>query len=85
VDVVVHDLDAEELRALAPRIPFALIDDYYLLGNANEVISRLEAYVPAGMEHIVMSVGTGLTGGRLEGEKGLAELICLRKTLAGNS
>ncbi|MBW2360080.1 MAG: LLM class flavin-dependent oxidoreductase [Deltaproteobacteria bacterium] len=82
VDVVVYDLDAEELRALAPRIPFELIEEFYTFGNADEVAQRFETYGPAGLEHLVLAVGMGiLGGGEAEIERCTAEFARLRKML----
>jgi phthiodiolone/phenolphthiodiolone dimycocerosates ketoreductase len=82
IDVVVHDLDVEELRALAPRIPLELVEEFYFLGSADEVFPRLAAYAPAGLEHVVASVAAGVVGGKPEREKCLAEVARLRKMLA---
>jgi phthiodiolone/phenolphthiodiolone dimycocerosates ketoreductase len=83
VDVVVHTLDADQLRELAPKIPFELIEEGYFIGNADEVFPQLEAYARAGLEHIVMGSFTGVVGGLADIERYWAELFRLRKMLAG--
>ena len=82
VDVVVHTLDADELRELAPKIPFELIEEGYFIGNADEVFPQLEAYARVGLEHIVLGTFMGLVGGLPENERFWSELFHLRKMLA---
>ena len=82
VDVVVHDLDANELRELAPKIPFELLADYYFMGSAEEVLPQLAAYADAGLEHLVLGTFNGLVGGQAEIERFWEELARLRKLLA---
>ncbi|MBW2271345.1 MAG: LLM class flavin-dependent oxidoreductase [Deltaproteobacteria bacterium] len=82
VDVIVHDLDVEELRALAPRIPFELLADYYLAGNAEEVFERLLPFAAAGLEHVILTLCLGMVGGPPEIEEFLAEFARLREMLA---
>ncbi|MBW2362645.1 MAG: hypothetical protein JRG84_17255 [Deltaproteobacteria bacterium] len=80
--MIVHDLDVEELRALAPRIPFELLADYYLAGNAEEVFERLAPFAAAGLEHVILTLCLGMVGGPPEIEEFLAEFARLREMLA---
>jgi len=81
VDVIPHALDAERLREIAPRIPFALMEDYYFLGSAAEIAAQVEPYARAGLEHIVLGNMSGITGGRAAAERGAPELARLRDLL----
>lgn len=63
VDVVVHDLDADDLRDLAPTIPFEMVQKVLCVGNAEELARQFEDYAKAGMEHMVLANITGLLGG----------------------
>ena len=64
--MIVHQMDPEMLRELAPTIPFELLDDFMCMGNVEEVIDRLAPYATAGAEHVVLGNMTGLVGGRDE-------------------
>jgi phthiodiolone/phenolphthiodiolone dimycocerosates ketoreductase len=66
VDVVVHDLDPEMLRDLAPRIPFELLEDVIFMGNAQEIAEQLAPFGPAGLEHLIVANMTGIVGGAEE-------------------
>ena len=79
VDVIIHELDADELRGLAPRIPIELLDDYYIIGGPMEMYDQLAAYRDAGCEHLVLSVLPSATGG----EEGLAQSVRDLKGLLG--
>ncbi len=81
VDVVVHDLDPNELRELAPKIPFELIADYFFIGSAEEVLPQLAAYQDAGLEHLVLGTFSGLVGGQAEMDRSWEEFARLRKLL----
>ena len=63
VDVVVHDLDPEMLRELAPQIPFSLLSDVILMGNVEEITEQLEPYARAGCDHVILANMTGIVGG----------------------
>lgn len=41
-----HDLDPDELRELAPRIPMELVEELMFIGNATEIAERLAATPP---------------------------------------
>jgi phthiodiolone/phenolphthiodiolone dimycocerosates ketoreductase len=66
VDVIVHDLDVDELRALAPTIPFELISEAIVMGNVEEITAQIEPYARAGTEHLIIGNLTGLVGGASE-------------------
>jgi phthiodiolone/phenolphthiodiolone dimycocerosates ketoreductase len=63
VDVVVHDLDAQRLRELAPRIPFSLMRDIVIMGGPEEIAAQLEPFAREGAEHIILANMTGIVGG----------------------
>jgi phthiodiolone/phenolphthiodiolone dimycocerosates ketoreductase len=63
IDVIPHGLDPAALRELAPRIPFELVEEYLLAGNAEEVAQRIRPYADAGLQHPVIMNLTGLVGG----------------------
>ena len=63
IDVIIHDLDADDLRDLAPTIPFEMVQQVLFVGNAQEIGSQLEAYARAGLEHAVLANLTGVVGG----------------------
>jgi phthiodiolone/phenolphthiodiolone dimycocerosates ketoreductase len=86
IDVIPHELDPVALRGLAPRIPFAMVEEFIFIGNAAEVAERLQGYVDAGLEHLVMLNLTGLVGGMEEvvaRGSDLRELCGLLKGTAG--
>nr|WP_090280786.1 LLM class flavin-dependent oxidoreductase [Mycolicibacterium komanii]CRL76978.1 F420-dependent methylene-tetrahydromethanopterin reductase [Mycolicibacterium komanii] len=63
VDLIQHDLDPEELRELAPKIPFELVEELMFVGNATEVAERVGGYVDHGLEHVIVADITGIVGG----------------------
>ena len=63
IDVIIHDLDADDLRDLAPTIPFEMVQEVLFVGNAEELASQFEAYAKAGLEHVVLANVTGMVGG----------------------
>jgi len=78
VDLIFHDLDPEELRELAPTIPFELVEEFMFVGNATEITARVSGNADNGLEHIILGNGTGVVGGLDEinaNTKESAELI----------
>jgi phthiodiolone/phenolphthiodiolone dimycocerosates ketoreductase len=63
VDLVFHDLDPEQLRELAPTIPFELVEEYTFVGNATEIVDRVSGYADNGLEHVILGNATGTVGG----------------------
>jgi phthiodiolone/phenolphthiodiolone dimycocerosates ketoreductase len=63
VDLIYHDLDPEQLREIAPTIPFELVDEYFFIGNATEIADRVRGYADNGLEHVILGNGTGTVGG----------------------
>ena len=63
IDVIIHDLDPDELRDLAPTIPFEMVKEVLFIGNADEIAGQLEGYAKAGLEHVVLANLTGVVGG----------------------
>jgi phthiodiolone/phenolphthiodiolone dimycocerosates ketoreductase len=81
VDVVVHALDPEELRALAPTIPFGVVEEMLVVGNDEDVVQRLGAFAENGLEHVVLGLMTGLVGGANEMFARMPMLGVLRERL----
>jgi len=44
VDLIYHDLDPEQLRELAPTIPFELIEEFMFIGKASEIADRVSGH-----------------------------------------
>jgi phthiodiolone/phenolphthiodiolone dimycocerosates ketoreductase len=63
VDLIYHDLDPDELRDLAPTIPFELVEEFMFNGNAAEIADRVSGYADNGAEHVIFGDGTGTVGG----------------------
>lgn len=82
IDVIVHDLDPDDLRDIAPTIPFEMVQQVLFIGNANELATRFEAYARNGLEHVVMANLTGMIGGMDEILARAADLPALKAVLA---
>ncbi len=63
IDVIIHDLDPDMLRDIAPTIPFDMVKEVLFVGNAEELATQFEDYAKAGLEYIVMANITGVVGG----------------------
>ena len=81
LDVVYHDFDASDLRALAPRIPIELVEEFLMIGNAEEIAARLRPYAEIGMEHPVFGDVTGTTYAPEDAQLALGELVKLGELL----
>jgi phthiodiolone/phenolphthiodiolone dimycocerosates ketoreductase len=77
VDLIFHDLDADQLRELAPTIPFELVEEFMFIGNATEIVERVGAYAANGLEHVIVGSATGVVGGLDEITANTGELIAL--------
>jgi phthiodiolone/phenolphthiodiolone dimycocerosates ketoreductase len=77
VDLIQHDLDPEELRALAPTIPFEIVEEFFFIGNATEIADRVGGYADNGLEHVILGNATGTVGGLDEIETNATELVAL--------
>lgn len=75
IDLIVHDLDPNELRALAPEIPFELVEDVVFLGSAADVAERLSGYAANGLNHVVLANLTGFVGGMEEIEANMPQFF----------
>lgn len=81
-DSIPHQLDPEELRALADKIPFELFDEFFWCGNPEELTARMELFVAQGCEHAVLTNGTGLAGGAAEFEARVPDFFRLHTMIA---
>ena len=70
------------LRALAPTIPFEVVEEFLFLGNVDEVAQRLRGYADNGCEHAVLLNLTGLVGGVPEVTRHAPDLGMLRQRLS---
>lgn len=61
VDLIPHDLDPDELRALAPKIPIELVEELVWLGSAEEIAERIAPFAAAGATHLMLGDLTGTT------------------------
>jgi phthiodiolone/phenolphthiodiolone dimycocerosates ketoreductase len=77
VDLIYHDLDPDELRDLAPTIPFELVEEFLFMGNATEICNRVSGYADNGAEHIIFGDGTGTVGGLDEINANAGQLAAL--------
>jgi phthiodiolone/phenolphthiodiolone dimycocerosates ketoreductase len=82
VDVVIHGLDADELRDIAPTIPFEMVCEVLFVGNTDELTAQFEAYSRNGLEHVVLANMTGVIGGMDEIMARAMDLPALRMALA---
>ncbi len=81
IDVVIHGLDADELRDIAPTIPFEMVCEVLFIGNSEELAGQFEGYARNGLEHVVLANLTGVIGGMDEIMARGLELPTLVKTL----
>ena len=72
-----HDLDPDELRELAPRIPVELVEELMFIGNATEIAERVSGYAANGLEHTIVASVTGVVGGIDEITTNTGQLITL--------
>jgi phthiodiolone/phenolphthiodiolone dimycocerosates ketoreductase len=82
VDLIFHDLDPEQLRELAPTIPFELVEEFLFMGNAAEIADRVSDYAEQGLEHVILGNATGTVGGLDEIEANTKEFLSLAHALA---
>jgi phthiodiolone/phenolphthiodiolone dimycocerosates ketoreductase len=82
VDVIIHDLDADELRDLAHTIPFEMVCEVLFVGNVEELAAQFEGYARNGLEHIVLANITGVVGGMDEIMARGMELPMLKNVLS---
>jgi phthiodiolone/phenolphthiodiolone dimycocerosates ketoreductase len=81
VDLIYHDLDPEQLRELAPTIPFELVEEFWFIGNATELADRVSGYADNGLEHVILGDGTWTVGGLAEINANTGQLAALVATL----
>jgi phthiodiolone/phenolphthiodiolone dimycocerosates ketoreductase len=81
IDVVIHGLDPDDLRDIAPTIPFEMVEETLWVGNTEELVAQFEPFARAGAEHVVLANATGVVGGMEEIMARGAELPALRAAL----
>lgn len=82
IDVIIHGLNPDELRDLAPTIPFEMVQQVLFIGNSNELASQFEDYARNGLEHVVIANITGVIGGMDEIMARAMELPVLKAVLS---
>ena len=82
IDVIIHDLNPDDLRDLAPTIPFEMVQQVLFIGNAEELGAQFESYARNGLEHVVLANVTGIVGGMDEIMARAMELPHLKATLS---
>jgi phthiodiolone/phenolphthiodiolone dimycocerosates ketoreductase len=82
IDVIIHGLNPDELRDLAPTIPFEMVQQVLFIGNSNELASQFEDYARNGLEHVVIANITGVIGGMDEIMARAMELPVLKQVLS---
>ena len=78
LDVIPHALDPGELRKLAPSIPMEMVDEFVLMGTAEEVAARIRPFAEAGAQHLLLADVTGMTYAPEDAARHLAELAKLK-------
>ncbi len=82
VDVIVHDLDAQEVLELSSKVPATLFEDMFYMGNVDELLEIFDAFAQVGLEHIILADSTGVVGGLEEVTARTPDLFRLREELA---
>ena len=82
VDLIYHDLQPDQLRELAPTIPFELVEEFMFIGNATEIADRVSGYAENGLEHVILGNGTGTVGGLDEINAGAKQFPAVVAALA---
>lgn len=58
VDLVPHELDADMIREVSPTIPVEMLEQFVVLGNAEEIAERVLPFAAAGAQHAVFTDAT---------------------------
>jgi phthiodiolone/phenolphthiodiolone dimycocerosates ketoreductase len=82
VDVIIHDIDPQELLDLSESVPAALLEEFYFMGNVDELLGAFEEFAKRGLEHIVIGDCTGSLGGLEEATARAPDMLRLRRGLA---
>jgi phthiodiolone/phenolphthiodiolone dimycocerosates ketoreductase len=77
VDLIIHELNAERLREIAPTIPVEIVEEILYLGNAEEIANRARAYADAGLEYAILGNFSGIVGGATEVQQLIPDFIHL--------
>lgn len=75
--VIPHELDPQELRVIASKIPNEMFAEYVWTGNAAEVAARVKPLADAGAEHLIVIDMSGATYGPAEAAGALSQLSAL--------
>ena len=82
-DTIPHAIDPAELRRVAEKIPFEMVEEAVMIGNADDIAKRILPYAEAGLDHVVFADLTGFTFSAAEtGQLLSSELSKLRQALA---
>jgi phthiodiolone/phenolphthiodiolone dimycocerosates ketoreductase len=81
VDLIYHDLDPAQLRELAPKIPFELVEEFIFVGNAAEIADRVSCYAANGLERVILGNATGTVGGMDEINANAKEFLSVAAAL----
>lgn len=82
VDLVVHHLDADGLRDLAPRIPFELLEEVLFVGTPDDIVARIAPYRAVGLDRVIIANMTGMVGGAAEVRSTASAFTALCEQLA---
>ena len=85
VDVMLNDQDPERLREIARTIPNDVAEEFFHLGNAEDVMASLRPYADAGLDHAMFGNVTGMLGGVAEAQRTAGEFVRLCSLLSGRS
>ncbi|MAG31723.1 MAG: LLM class flavin-dependent oxidoreductase [Deltaproteobacteria bacterium] len=81
-DVITHNLSADALRELAPKIPHELLEEGRFCGSVEELVEQFAAFARQGLEYLVIANVTGSVGGRKQAETHASDFPELVKRLA---
>ena len=80
-DVIPHELDADALRELAPKIPHELVEDARFHGNVDELVAEFATFAEVGLEYVLLVNVTGGLGNPKAGEEYASDFVELVKRL----
>jgi len=84
LDAIPHALDPAQLRELAPKIPLELLEEFAMIGNAEEIAAqRIAPLAREGARHVLLADVTGTTYEPAEAVRHSGELAKLTAILRG--